>query len=105
MVAAKASRPKAPTEPARRTKIRLADLTQYLFVLPAALFLFAFLVYPIIFNVRLSFEDVKASNLLSGQESLIGLKNYLDVIQPTHRISCCEYHHFHGRFSAFSDRH
>jgi multiple sugar transport system permease protein len=88
MLAAKAIRSQAPTERARRRKIRLADLTPYLFVLPAALFLFAFLIYPVIFNVRLSFEDVTASNLLSGRESLIGLRNYLDVLQdPLARLA------------------
>jgi multiple sugar transport system permease protein len=68
-------------ERARRIKVRLADAGNYLFVLPAVLFLAAFLIYPILYNIRLSFIDVKATNLLSGSAAWVGLRNYQEIFQ------------------------
>jgi multiple sugar transport system permease protein len=50
-------------------------LTPYLFVLPAVAFLGALLVYPVVLNVLMSFQDVSAGNLLGGAE-WIGFENY-----------------------------
>jgi multiple sugar transport system permease protein len=68
-------------ESARRASVRLADAGNYLFVLPAVLFLAAFLIYPILYNIRLSFIDVKATDLLGGSVPWVGLKNYREILQ------------------------
>jgi multiple sugar transport system permease protein len=57
-----------------------SELRQYLFVLPAVLFLTAFLVYPILFNVKLSFQEVRADSLLGGTAPFVGLQNYAGVL-------------------------
>jgi len=73
---------------ARRTNVRLADAGNYLFVLPAVFFLAAFLIYPILYNIRLSFIDVKATDLLSGSAAWVGLRNYQEIFQdPLARLA------------------
>ncbi|MGM8364287.1 carbohydrate ABC transporter permease [Virgibacillus sp. W0181] len=53
----------------------------YTFLLPAGLFLLVFLVYPILFNINLSFRDVDISNLIEGERQLVGLTNYITVLK------------------------
>jgi multiple sugar transport system permease protein len=64
------------TQPPRRRPIRLGN---YLFILPAIVFLLLFMVYPIALNIQMSFKDVTASTLLGGAP-WVGLKNYVDVV-------------------------
>ncbi len=52
----------------------------YTFLLPAALFLSAFLVYPITYNIYLSFRDVNIGNLIHGEQPFVGLENYVTVL-------------------------
>ncbi len=47
----------------------------YLFVLPAVLFLGALLVYPVVLNVVMSFQNVTAATMLSGSD-WVGFENY-----------------------------
>jgi multiple sugar transport system permease protein len=54
-------------------------LMPYLFVAPGALFLLALMVYPVLFNIQLSFQDVKAGNLLRGGADWVGLENYRTI--------------------------
>jgi multiple sugar transport system permease protein len=51
------------------------QLVSYSFVLPAALFLLVFIAYPVVFNITMSFQDLKATNLLKGG-TWVGLDNY-----------------------------
>lgn len=60
----------------------------YLFVLPALIFMLAFVGYPIIYNFVLSFHDVNVMTFSQKVKPFVGLKNYVDVFQnPTMRIS------------------
>lgn len=52
----------------------------YSFLLPAGLFLTVFLVYPILYNIYLSFRDVNISNLIQGTQRFVGLENYVTVL-------------------------
>lgn len=54
-------------------------LVNYSFVLPAALFLMAFVAYPVFFNLRISFQDLRAVNLLSGDAPFVGWDNYAAI--------------------------
>lgn len=54
--------------------------SNYLFVLPGILFMVLFLIFPIIYNLLLSFQDVTLMNL-NGEHSFVGLQNYKTVIQ------------------------
>jgi multiple sugar transport system permease protein len=52
------------------------SVVPYLFVLPAALFMVGLMIYPTIFNVQISFQEMTAGNLLSGGAEWVGLANY-----------------------------
>jgi multiple sugar transport system permease protein len=71
----------APSPPRRRRRLgRLRRIaTPYLFVAPAALFMLLFLVYPVLFNIDISFRDLTAGNLLSGGAAWVGLDNYRGI--------------------------
>lgn len=56
------------------------SLVNYTFVLPAALFLMVFVAYPVVFNIRISFQDLRAINLLSGDAPFVGLDNYRSIL-------------------------
>lgn len=62
------------------TRNKFRKVSSYLFIIPGMLFLLAFMVYPIIYNVALSFKNVTITNLIGVQE-FVGWKNYLQVIQ------------------------
>ncbi|MGL4609279.1 MAG: carbohydrate ABC transporter permease [Trueperaceae bacterium] len=66
---------------AKNHKFRLwsRQLINYSFVLPAALFLIFFIAYPVFFNISMSFQDLKAANLLKGG-NWIGFENYQKVL-------------------------
>lgn len=56
-------------------------LTEYSFVAPAFLFLIVFMAYPVLYNFILSIQDVKISNLVSGDAAFCGLQNYIAVFK------------------------
>ena len=60
----------------------------YLFVLPALIFMLAFVGYPIIYNFVLSFHDVNVMTFSQATKPFVGLKNYVDMFKdPTMKIS------------------
>lgn len=62
-----------------RRRFRPGNLTGLAFILPALIFLLAFVLYPLIYNIRMSFLQVDVSTLYSEQP-FVGLKNYIDVL-------------------------
>jgi multiple sugar transport system permease protein len=48
----------------------------YLFVAPVILFLGALLVYPVVLNIVMSFQDRELGNLVSGPAKWVGTQNY-----------------------------
>lgn len=59
----------------------------YLFVLPALVFMAVFVIFPIAYNVTLSFQDVNVYNL-KGEHHFIGLSNYIKAFKdPVFYIS------------------
>jgi multiple sugar transport system permease protein len=66
----------AGRRPATRPWFRSPDLLNYLFVLPAVLYIAVTMVYPIAYNLRMSFQDVTISTFLSGDAAWNGLDNY-----------------------------
>ncbi|MBO1514136.1 sugar ABC transporter permease [Metabacillus sp. BG109] len=70
----------------KKTKIRSIK-TEYLFLLPAVVFLLFFMIYPIVYNLLLSFKNVTLMNLVGIQE-FVGLSNYKTVLKdPTFALS------------------
>lgn len=48
----------------------------YLFILPAVVFMIAFVGYPILYNIILSFQKVDLLALGSGIREFVGFNNY-----------------------------
>jgi multiple sugar transport system permease protein len=76
--AARSKRPGGPWSGVRARRLR-RTVAPYVFVAPAALFMVAFLLYPIVFNVTTSFRQLTATNLLSGGAPWVGLANYREI--------------------------
>lgn len=51
----------------------------YTFLIPSGLFMLIFMIYPILFNIVLSFKEVNVSNLIEGNQSFAGFDNYIAV--------------------------
>lgn len=54
--------------------------TYYWFVLPALIYMVLFVLYPIIYNVSLSFHHVTALNLRAPNHDFLGLNNYRNLV-------------------------
>src|SRR5690242_11025474 len=63
---------------ARRKAWRRWEL--YTFILPAALFLGIFTIYPVFTMATLSFEQVDLGGIISGITPFVGLHNYQQVL-------------------------
>lgn len=64
-------------------KYRFWDMTSnYLFLAPALIFLFVFMIYPIIYNLNLSLKDVTLNNL-QGVQNYVGFSNYAKVLKES----------------------
>jgi len=56
----------------------------FAYVIPALIFMVAMIGYPIIYNIYISFFDMTAQSIGSGNSVFIGLKNYITIFQdPT----------------------
>ncbi|WP_026886913.1 carbohydrate ABC transporter permease [Clostridium beijerinckii] len=53
----------------------------YIFVLPALIFMLAFVGYPIIYNFILSFHDVNVTTFSQPVKPFVGLGNYIEVFK------------------------
>lgn len=51
------------------------------FVLPAFIYMFVFVGYPIIYNFVLSFQDVTVKTLRSNVKEFVGFRNYVELFQ------------------------
>ncbi|MBO0781387.1 MAG: sugar ABC transporter permease [Ktedonobacteraceae bacterium] len=71
----------APSKTAekKQKKIRV-NWSIYTFILPAALFLGIFSIYPILMTFVLSFEQVDLGGIISGDTPFAGLQNYQQVL-------------------------
>ena len=54
----------------------------YFFIVPAVLFMFIFVGYPIFYNVLLSFYKVDLRSLNTGVSEFVGLANYKALFAP-----------------------
>jgi multiple sugar transport system permease protein len=62
-----------------KRKKTLNKVTNYFFVVPGLIFLLCFIVYPIFYNLLISFQDVTIRNLV-GERSFVGFANYKQVL-------------------------
>ncbi len=56
-----------------------ANIKVYLFLLPALVYVLLFSMYPMIYNVFLSLEDVTFVTYIRGTSQYVGLRNYADL--------------------------
>lgn len=54
--------------------------TNYLFILPIILFMLVFVLFPIVYNITLSLQDVNVYNF-KKEHSFIGLANYIETFK------------------------
>jgi ABC-type polysaccharide transport system permease subunit len=59
---------------------RPSQLSHYLFVVPALLYILLTTIYPIVSNLRMSFYDVTVTTFLSNNAPFVGLGNYQKVL-------------------------
>lgn len=69
--------------PTRSSTRRRGHWMNYLFLLPAVLYITVTMVYPLAYNFRMSLEDVTIRTFLSGDAPFIGLDNFRTVIQDS----------------------
>ena len=55
-------------------------LSFFSFVLPAVIFMTILIIYPILYNVYMSFKNVDLMNFATGDSHFIGLKMYKDIL-------------------------
>lgn len=53
--------------------------SDYTFILPAVIFICFLMVYPILYNILMSFKDVTIQNLIQGEQSFVGFKNFESI--------------------------
>ncbi|MEO3875195.1 sugar ABC transporter permease [Nonomuraea sp. B12E4] len=70
----------APATTAAARPRQRVPLTAYLFVLPAVIFLAATVLYPLVYNIDLSFRDVGLKEIVSGGGTWVGLDNYREEL-------------------------
>lgn len=80
------SKLRAAIEPARTPEERIdkprrglnnGRLSEYMFALPAVIFITLLMLYPLYYNVNISLYDVNLGNFLSGDWPFVGLHNYV----------------------------
>jgi len=69
----------------KKSQAEAGDWAKYLFVLPALLFMLAFIGYPIIYNIILSLRDVSVMTFQNAKE-LVGLRNYVQLFTEPNGI-------------------
>lgn len=55
--------------------------SDYTFILPAVIFICFLMVYPILYNILMSFKDVTISNLIQGEQNFVGFKNFQSIFR------------------------
>ena len=66
----------------------LRKLSNYLFLAPAVIFIVLTMLYPLLYNLYLSFHDVTVGNFVAGTAPFVGLEKYGEIIaDPTFRHS------------------
>jgi multiple sugar transport system permease protein len=76
--------PGAETQvPRRRTRQRRERIFQWLFLVPAVVYMALFFGYPVVKNVVMSFQDYTTATFFTGEAPWVGLANYLTVLSSS----------------------
>lgn len=73
----------APLVPRRRNRHRKERLFQWLFLVPAVVYMALFFGYPVVKNVIMSFQDYTTATFFTGEAPLVGVQNYVTVLSSS----------------------
>jgi multiple sugar transport system permease protein len=65
----------------RRRRRHGSQITRWLYVVPAAIYLALFFGYPIVKNITMSFQNYTTATFYTGVAPWVGISNYIAVIQ------------------------
>jgi multiple sugar transport system permease protein len=69
--------------PAQRRSRRRETLVQWMFLVPALVYIVLFFGYPVVKNVTMSFQDYSTKTFFTGEAPFVGFANYVTVIQSS----------------------
>jgi multiple sugar transport system permease protein len=69
--------------PRRRSRQRRERLFQWLFLVPAVVYMALFFGYPVVKNVVMSFQDYTTATFFTGEAPWVGLANYVTVLSSS----------------------
>ncbi|MGF6833486.1 multiple sugar transport system permease protein [Paenarthrobacter sp. TE4293] len=69
--------------PRRRTRKRRERIFQWLFLIPAVVYMTLFFGYPVIKNVIMSFQEYTTSTFFTGEAPWVGFANYVTVLSSS----------------------
>ncbi|WP_104175016.1 carbohydrate ABC transporter permease [Arthrobacter sp. Y81] len=69
--------------PRRRSRQRRERLFQWLFLVPAVVYMALFFGYPVVKNVVMSFQDYTTATFFTGEAPWVGLANYVAVLSSS----------------------
>jgi multiple sugar transport system permease protein len=69
--------------PRRRTRQRRERIFQWLFLVPAVVYMALFFGYPVVKNVVMSFQDYTTATFFTGEAPWVGLANYVTVLSSS----------------------
>lgn len=73
----------APLVPRRRNRHRKERLFQWLFLVPAVVYMSLFFGYPVVKNVIMSFQDYTTATFFTGEAPWVGVQNYVTVLSSS----------------------
>ena len=73
----------APPVPRRRNRHRRERLFQWLFLVPAVVYMALFFGYPVVKNVIMSFQDYTTATFFTGEAPWVGVQNYVTVLSSS----------------------
>jgi multiple sugar transport system permease protein len=69
--------------PKRRSRQRRERIFQWLFLVPAVVYMALFFGYPVVKNVVMSFQDYTTATFFTGEAPWVGLANYMTVLSSS----------------------
>ncbi|WP_458111972.1 sugar ABC transporter permease [Arthrobacter sp. R1-13] len=72
-----------PPVPRRRNRHRKERLFQWLFLVPAVVYMALFFGYPVVKNVIMSFQDYTTATFFTGEAPWVGVQNYVTVLSSS----------------------
>jgi multiple sugar transport system permease protein len=69
--------------PTQRRARRRETLVQWMFLVPALIYIVLFFGYPVVKNITMSFQDYSTKTFFTGEAPFVGFENYVTVIKSS----------------------